>query len=70
MDRERPGSVRLRKADKVGEREELAVEADALLVPRPQEAQHVDCLVGAAPARCEVNADRGCLLWQSPKPNG
>jgi MerR family transcriptional regulator, light-induced transcriptional regulator len=50
--------------------EEPAVEADALLVARPQQPQHVDGLVGAAAAAGVVDADRRRLPRQAAHPDG
>ena len=64
------GAVGFGEAAQVGEGEEVPVEADAVLVPRPQQPQHVDRLVGAAAAGGEVDADRRGLARQRSDPDG
>ncbi len=55
---------RLGEAAQAGEGEELAVEADSVLVPVPEQPQHVDGLVRAAAAGGEVDAARHGLAGQ------
>ena len=67
VDRERPAG--LGEAARAGEGVELAVEAHAVLVARPQQAQRVDRLVGAAAAGGVVDADGRGLAGQAAHPD-
>ncbi len=66
VDRKGVRPVRLGEADQLGEREELAFEADAVLVARPQRPHHVDGLVGATPPGREVDVHGRCLTRKCP----
>jgi hypothetical protein len=68
--RKRGGAVRLGEATQVMEGEVLAGEADPLLAAGPQQAKHIDRLVGAAAARGELDPDRLRLAGQHSQPHG
>ena len=64
MDRQDAPAVRLGKAARRGEGEELALETDPGRVPAPEQPEHVDRFVSSPAPGPEANADRGGLARQ------
>lgn len=70
VNRERAGVEGLGEAAQVLEGEELPAKADPIRAARPQQAQHVDRLIGTAATRGEVNTHRFGLTRQDAEANG